>query len=144
MPANGGSAIQVDSGWASFPAVSPDGKLVAAFYEPQPESLQLSPRSIAIIPTKGDAPAQMLPIDHSVEYIAGVRWTADGHSVSYVKTEDGVSNVWIHPINGGAPSRITNLKGDKLTSFDWSADGKRLAFVRVNISRDALLLTAHK
>ena len=63
---------------------------------------------------------------------AGIRWTADGRALTYVDNLDGISNICDQPLDGGPPVQ--------LTKFDWSRDGKQLAFSRGARAYDVVLI----
>ena len=71
---------------------------------------------------------------------SGARWTPDGKAVAYVVTEKGISNIWLHPIDGGAPIRLTDFTTASIYNFAYSIDGTRLYLARGQQIRDAILI----
>jgi dipeptidyl aminopeptidase/acylaminoacyl peptidase len=140
LPVAGGQPVKINDGWSISPAISPDGAYVAAFYSGSPDTLQTPPANIAIIPIQAGKPTRLLNIDRSVVQWAGLRWAPDGKNVSYVDYRDGAANIWIRPISGEPGRRVTDFKADQISSFDWSPDGRKIAFSRVTLSREALLI----
>jgi Tol biopolymer transport system component len=69
-----------------------------------------------------------------------VRWSADGKSVFFVVTQDGVSNIWRQAAAGGRPGRVTDFRSLLIFGFDWSRDGRLLACARGVDSYDAVLI----
>jgi len=69
-----------------------------------------------------------------------VRWLPDGRALAYVSTRGGVSNIWLQPVDGGAPTQLTDFKTDLIFSFDLSRDGKQLALSRGTENRDVILI----
>lgn len=69
-----------------------------------------------------------------------LRWTADGKNLSFINDENGFANVWLLPLNGDKPRRITNFNDNFIFSFAWSNDGKTLAVSRGTLTSDAILL----
>ena len=49
-------------------------------------------------------------------------------------------NLWLQPLDGAPPRKITSFDDDSLLRFDLSPDGKHLMAVRGVLSRDAVLL----
>jgi Tol biopolymer transport system component len=70
-----------------------------------------------------------------------IPWTASGDALTYVRTKDGVSNLWSQTINGGPAKQITNFTSGLIWRHAWSCDGKYLALARGNFSIDAIMLT---
>ena len=58
----------------------------------------------------------------------------------YVDTKGTVSNLWLQPINGGAPKPLTDFKENQITAFAWSPDGKQLALSRGVRTKDVVVL----
>ena len=68
-----------------------------------------------------------------------LHWTSDGKNLSFVNDENGFANIWLLPLNGEKPRRLTNFNDNFIFSFAWSADGKRLAVSRGTLTSDAVL-----
>ena len=97
-------------------ALSPDGKLIAcALRVPLPAKL-------VVIPIEGGSPVKVFDVRPTLP--ARIRWTPDGRAVTYVATQNGVSDIWSQPLDGGEPKKLTNFKADTIFSFDWSRDNK--------------------
>jgi Tol biopolymer transport system component len=136
IPVEGGEAVRLRSGWSMFPQVSPDGKLVACFYQDEPST----GNKIALIPIEGGEPVQLFELTSTVFIRAGLHWTGDGRALTYVDNRDGVSNIWSQPVDGGQPKRLTNFTSDKIFRFAWSRDDKQLAYERGMEINDATLI----
>jgi Tol biopolymer transport system component len=72
------------------------------------------------------------------------RWAHDGHALIYVRTRNGVSNLWSQPLDGGAPRQVTDFKSDLIYRFSYSRDGQQLALARGTMSRDVVLISEAK
>jgi Tol biopolymer transport system component len=70
-----------------------------------------------------------------------VRWSADGRTLIYAKTVNGVTNLWSMPVEGGKPVQLTNFTADRIRDFALSTDGKRLGVVRMTTNSDVVLIT---
>jgi eukaryotic-like serine/threonine-protein kinase len=68
-----------------------------------------------------------------------LHWTADSKNLSFVNDENGFANIWLLPLNGDKPKRVTNFNDNFIFSFAWSADGKRLAVSRGTLTSDAVI-----
>ena len=99
-------------------AISHDGKMIACSLE-KPGS---PARRLAVLPIDGGSPVKVF--DAKFNLPARMRWTPDGRAVTYFRRQDGITDIWSQPIDGGEPKRITNFKADEIFSFDWSRDNK--------------------
>ena len=58
-----------------------------------------------------------------------------------ILTREGVSNIWRQPLGKAPPEQITRFESGRIFSFDWSADGREIAFSRGEEVSDAVLLS---
>ncbi len=136
-----GKATNLEPRGGFSPTISPDGRWIA---------FEAVDNHLEIVTADGKGPTRLLPfIDepqvpspmsaYAVAY--PVRWNAAGDALTFVRTQDGVSNIWAQPINGGTPRQLTHFTSMVIWSHDWSRDGKYLVMARGNFSRDAVMLT---
>jgi Tol biopolymer transport system component len=130
---DGGTPVQVTSKLAAQAAISPDGKLLACRYREQ----DLSPFKLGILDFATGATIKSIDTPTVESYY---RWTPDSRSVLFVTRQNGVSNIWSQPLDGGAPKQLTNFKSDLIFGFNYSKDGKSLALSRSTVSNDVLLI----
>jgi len=69
-----------------------------------------------------------------------LQWTADGRAINYPVFDNGVSNIWQQPIDGGAPVQVTNFTTDRIFNFAYSPDGSQLTLSRGAINSDVVLI----
>jgi Tol biopolymer transport system component/DNA-binding winged helix-turn-helix (wHTH) protein len=129
----GGMVTRIGSTHTMRPAVSPDGRFVAHYWMTPDEwrlgitrvgeSLPL--RSLALRPT------------HSGRV---VRWSPDGASLAFIDGEGGAWNIWTQPVEGGSARKLTHFTEGRIATFDWSLDGSRLAWTRINEVRDIVIV----
>ncbi len=137
VPIDGGPAVNVSNRLGDSHAVSPDGKMIA--FKGQ-EGSGANVRALwVVVPSSGGAALYTLSADPR----SGnrLRFTPDGKSLAYTVEEQGVSNLWTMPLQGGPPKQLTDFKSDQIFDFAWSRDGKSLALARGQVSRDVVLLT---
>ena len=72
----------------------------------------------------------------------GLRWTPDGQALALLLENERAPDLWIQPVSGGAPRRLTH--SGNVTAFAWSPDGKRLAVTRTTASRDVVLFKSFR
>jgi serine/threonine protein kinase/Tol biopolymer transport system component len=134
---DGGDPVQLTNKDSNSPVVSPDGRWIACRYWNEQND---APRRIAVIPFEGGKPIKLFngPPPGPGQRI---RWTSDGHAISYVDTQSKVSNIWSQPIDGGPARRLTDFKDQLIFAHDWSHDGKQLAVARGVMVSTIVLIT---
>ena len=120
---------------APVAGVSPDGKMLPFFFERQPGHIEIQIVGLDAGPN---------PIRRNLQpdpRVSGFpQFTPDGKALAYPIIDDGVSNIWIQPLDGSPGHQITNFKSGTFTYFNWSPDGKMLAVVRTESQSDVVLL----
>lgn len=137
MAANGGVAnVLFNDGLPGPPVVSPDGKTLAfTFRKPALGKLRL-----ALLPVDLSSPLKILDTT-DVPRRSLIQWTADGKGLAYVKVGGVVSNIWVQPIDGGAPRQVTSFDSQLIYNFAISRDG-RLAMSRGRQTNDVVLISS--
>ncbi len=121
---NGGEPTRVTNDFTVYPSVSPDSKMVACLYSPTTKD----PGQPAIYSFPEGKLLKTFP--QAVRGAPYIRWSPDGQSLVYAENPIGAATLWKQPLAGGAPQALLKLDNDFLYGFDWSRDGKRIAFVR--------------
>ncbi len=137
VPIDGGDAMKVSDAECALPAVSPDGKSIACLTPNQRASFRYQ---VAILPFEGGAVQKLLDLPSTFGFNAGIRWTPDGHSVSYLWDQGNTTNVYSQPIDGLAAKALTKFQSDRITRFAWSRDGKQILLSRGPQSDDVVLI----
>jgi Tol biopolymer transport system component len=131
VPVEGGDPVRLNNTpYAAFPAVSPNGKMLAYSYLDKSRT-----SGVAITSLEGAAPEKRFDIATEA-----LRWAPDGQSLLYVNTDGGVSNLWSQKIYGGSPRQITHFNSELIESFDVSRDGKWIVMNRGRKDRDVVLI----
>ncbi len=136
----GGEPMHLTKEQTNWSAISPDGKWIACqtrgtTFDSQVQLAVVSAETGDIRKTfkpAGEIGAPGLP--------TVIRWMSDGQSVAYVANTDGVSNIWAQSIAGGEPKKITDFSADRIFSFDWSPDGKKIVYARGGLRNDLVLI----
>jgi serine/threonine protein kinase/Tol biopolymer transport system component len=138
VPVAGGEPVAIPTEHsAGYPSVAPDGKLIAySFQEKRPGAKS----KIAVMPSGGGQPVWTFDPPHEDFWAYGIRWTTDGKALLYVVDYDGVSNIWLKPLNGGPPKRLTDFRSETISDFDLSRDGKHLICSRGGWTFDLVLV----
>lgn len=147
VPADGGAEERVagsefKNGFANGPGLnfSPDGKwLVSVATLTNPATQEPShPLALINVDSKDASSTKFLTAHENVTFPSG--FTPDGKSVAYRIIENGVENIWVQPLDGGAGHQLTHFTTDRIRFFRWSPDGKTLGIVRTHIEANVVLL----
>ena len=134
---DGGEPSRLSQATATYPAVSPDGKSVACYVISNDRKRRLSIISF-------ETGEILRRFDVFLEYdLPFLKWTPDGEAITYVVSNNGVSNIWKQPVTGEAPRQITNWESDVIFRFDWSRDG-RVAVERGMFTNDIVLIRSEE
>jgi Tol biopolymer transport system component len=138
IPIEGGIPEKVadvaSEGLVGLLSISPDGSLLAYLYDtysPEPA------RKIAIIPV--DASAQVKTLN-APPGAARLTWSPDGKSLRFLRTQEGIWNLWEQLLAGGELRQLTHFTSDSIVDYASSRDGHQLFFIRGYVSSDVVLL----
>ena len=143
MPVDGGTPESVTEGVAIRAEVSPDGKLIAFWYNDQQQN---STWKLKVIQFEGGATVNVFDVPGTVQvnWDSPLHWSPDGRYITYVDHRGGFDNIWGQPIDGGAPKQLTNFEDSLILSFDWMKDGSLVASRGVIMSDVVLINDAAK
>jgi len=130
-PVEGGAEAPLIRGDVRDGIPSPDGRHVACLLTEGRSSPSVKPTKLAII-SLADGAIRKLGAIYPQKVNGGyrqLRWTPDSSGVVYADSGDGDCNLWVQPLTGAAPRRLTEFHGDQIFGFDFSRDG-RLAVLR--------------
>jgi Tol biopolymer transport system component len=115
------------------PSVSRDGRLVAHYWM-TPEEWRLGVTRIG-----ERLPSWSLPLrpTHAGRI---VRWSPVAESLAFIDGHGGAWNIWTQPLDGGSPRKLTHFTDGRIATFDWSRDGSKLAWTRINEVRDVVVV----
>jgi serine/threonine protein kinase/Tol biopolymer transport system component len=134
VPLEGGEAVPVSDDYGRMPVVSPDNRFIASRHFIAERRL-----GIALLPLTGGPPAKLLPIP-IIEW-QRVQWTPDGRALTYIKTVNGVSNIWRYDLDSGQTKQLTDFDSEKIFSYAWSPDFQQLACMRGAIISDVVAIS---
>ncbi|MBL8208071.1 MAG: PD40 domain-containing protein, partial [Blastocatellia bacterium] len=136
VPIEGGTPIQITDTNYLRSEYSPDGKWLACLvYVPE-----TSTRKVVIIPANGGAPVksfEAIPLQRW----SYLRWSTDSAALTLAGVQNGISNIYQLPLEGGSLSPITNFKSDLIFRYAWSKDGTMLAVERGLPISDVILIS---
>jgi Tol biopolymer transport system component len=133
IPLTGGEPVRLTDRTSGLPTISPDGKLIAFFYRQEPAAKN----QISIIPINGGEPKLIRDLP---SHYGQLHWTPDGSAIAFAARQNEQGNIWIQPLDGSQPKQLTYWRPDPVFSFNWSRDGKWLAYASGTIISDVVLL----
>ena len=68
------------------------------------------------------------------------RFTPDGKAIAFLLTRDRATNIWEQGLKEKSPKQLTKFSSGEMFAFDWSSDGKHLAFSRGQRKTDVILI----
>jgi len=138
IPIAGGEPVALPTRHSvGYPSVSPDGKLIAYYYREKQPGAKVK---IAVMPSGGGQPVWTFDPPREDFWTTDIRWTADGKALLYEADYNGVSNIWLKPLNGGPPKQLTDFRSETILAFDLSRDGKNLICSRGGWTFDLVLV----
>jgi Tol biopolymer transport system component/DNA-binding winged helix-turn-helix (wHTH) protein len=132
---DGGAPMQLTDRFAVSPSVSPDGNSILCLSS-ETRGGRLTP---TIIPAGGGAP-QFIAVDVAPDW-GQIQWSPDGRGIIYSRTQNGVANLWLRPLDGNAPRQLTDFKEDFIYRFAISSDGRTIACERGRGFKDIILIS---
>ncbi len=55
-------------------------------------------------------------------------WSPDGTSIAYISDVTGETEIWLQPVDGGAPTQLTTDNDTYIRSLLWRRDGKKVFY----------------
>src|SRR5690606_15364073 len=82
---------------------------------------------VLVMPTEPQLP----PFERyvAVRALGAPAFSPTGDAFAYLANTTGLPGVWLQPADGGFPRQLTVLGEDRVTAFNWSPDGRRLAMM---------------
>jgi len=135
---DGGTPERVTEGLTIRPVVSPDGKLIACWYN---DAQQNSSWRLKVINFEGGATFNIFDVAPTVQvqWDTPLHWSPDGRYLVYVDHAGGIDNLWGQPIDGGTPKQLTKFDEGKIFAFGWLKDGS-VVTSRGVITSDVVLI----
>ncbi|MGC2234582.1 MAG: protein kinase [Pyrinomonadaceae bacterium] len=142
IPIEGGERTLLTDAETHWAAISPDGKQVACLARIKEAATEKSDIKLSVVSIETRQITQIFDKVGSVaspEFPPVIRWMADGKSIAYISTFEGVSNILVQSLKGGKPEKLTDFSTDRIFAFDFSLDGKQIIYARGAIRNDIVL-----
>ena len=107
-------------------SISPDGSTIACMYG-NPDRMRAPLGLIDVASGK----LTKMNLEGSM-----YRWHPNGRAITFVRGD----NLWLQPIDGGAPRRLTQFSDGVIYDYAWTTDGKRAVLAHVVDSADVVLM----
>ena len=105
--------------------ISPDGRNVAFIVKDADIPANDYKSTLYVVSAGGsDDPKELV----ATKSISNLRWAPGSDAVTYIASEGPLSQVWKISITGGEPA-ILFRHDESISEFEWSPDGKTIAFV---------------
>ncbi|HJQ36678.1 MAG TPA: hypothetical protein VKB93_06035, partial [Thermoanaerobaculia bacterium] len=130
VPASGGRAVPLTNQRANQPSISPDGRTIACTY-----GFEESRQSHLALIDVASGRVKALDVEGSA-----YRWLPDGKALSFVRSENGVSDLWLQALDGSAPRRLTHFNEGTINDYAWNAAGTRAVISHIVDSSDVVLM----
>ncbi len=108
------------------PEVSPDGKWV--LYTVASVDKEGDKRKTDLWMVSWDG-AQDVQLTYGADAAGSPRWSPDGKYISFTSSRPGKakgSQVWVLDRRGGEARQLTDVKGERISEYQWSPDSKKL------------------
>jgi predicted ATPase/Tol biopolymer transport system component/DNA-binding winged helix-turn-helix (wHTH) protein len=135
MPASGGEPKQLTDFECMRPSYSPNGEMISCV-GPNNEA--------AIISTADRKEIKRIRFPANSTFNYGTGWLPDSSAITLVVNEKTASNIWVFPIAGFEPRRLTNFTSAVIYRYALSPDGTHLYLARGYPEQDAELITNYK
>jgi serine/threonine protein kinase/Tol biopolymer transport system component len=133
VPVEGGPAETVIEDPSFGFSLSPDGKFISTL-----DVRELDHKLVLNIFSIADKKTTYHNIDPRAS--DPVRFAPEGNAVVYKVREKGVDNLWLQPLDGSAYRQLTHFTSERISIYEFSADGSRIAIERGHAESDAVLL----
>jgi dipeptidyl aminopeptidase/acylaminoacyl peptidase len=107
----------------SDPQLSPDGRRVAFVVTTFDKAKNTKNADVWVVDVAGGAPRPLVAHEKADK---DPSWSPDGRRLAFVSGRSGSPQVWVLPLGGGEPRKVTDLKTGVGGRPMWSRDGKWL------------------
>jgi Tol biopolymer transport system component len=135
---DGGEPESVIAMPSASATLSPDGAMLACLYQ----AAEGAPYRVAVLPVEGGEPRAMFDLKELWHASgADVSWSADGRGLIYVDQESGVYNLYLQPLAGGPPRRLTGFRSGVIFDFALAPDGRSAVCWRGSRISDVVIIS---
>src|SRR6185369_618582 len=133
VPLQGGEAVKLSEGYR-MPVFSPDSQFIASRYDEDSDTYD-----VAIFSAQGGQPLHQFKVPKQERQ--SVRWFQDSRHLTYVRNDNGYSNIWSYDLDTGAEIQLTHFNSEQIYAYAWSPDYKQVACQRGTKSSDVTIIS---
>jgi Tol biopolymer transport system component len=123
----------------NVPVVSPDGKwLLCRLRSTNPKPPETPLWRTALVPLDHKAAPRYFDVPRSGGPL--LEWQSNSKAFLFREIDHGVANIWLQPLDGGAPRQLTHFDRGEIYAFEQSRDGKSIALSRGDPVSDLVLI----
>jgi Tol biopolymer transport system component len=130
VPAAGGAATPLTKVRSHGASISPDGTTIACSYE----AIDELHAPVALIDANRGT-LKTLDLKGSM-----YRWHPSGRAISFVSEENGRMDLWLQPLDGTPPRRLTQFSDGSIYDYAWNAAGTRVVIAHALDTADVVLM----
>lgn len=144
--------------------ISPDGRQIAFLVRRGHAQTNSYCQKLLVMPLDGTSPptevardAAFIRDDFALRTFASVaagwakvivpRWSPDGRTIAWLRQSDGIAQVWLHDMEGSAPSHRLTASPDNIDDFAWTGDGRGIVIATrpgIRQAAEAIAAGAHR
>jgi Tol biopolymer transport system component len=135
-PIEGGSPKELVRGRLWSPSVSPDGKFLTYL---KLDGQGANPTLKFVVQNLADSSSREILAPKGT---LSVKWTPDGHSLTYLRHDILADDLYLQPLPGGKAFRLMHFDDEPslIYAFCWSRDGKKIAVTRARFNDSDFVL----
>lgn len=137
---DGANREKIIDGRFEAPAVSPDGRQIAAVHKKNEDSKS----ELAIWNLDDNSSMRFLKLIDGAQLPGTMRWAKDGKSIIYVVNRKGIGNLWQQSLSGDEPKQLTFFPSSRLFYFAFSPDEKEVTCARGQVEGYLILMSLDK
>ena len=137
---DGANREKVIDGRFESPAVSSDGRRIAAIHKKTEDSQP----ELAVWNLGDNSSMRFFKLLDGAQLSGNLYWMKDGKSIVYVVNKKGIGNLWQQYLDGGEARQLTFFTSNRLFHYAFSADEKEITCARGQVEGYLVLMTLDK
>ncbi len=139
VPITGGASMKTDVPFNQF-GFSPDGKLMFLTLQ----KIESGAMHAKLLVTPASDSKTILHTFDTPYGMQSPQFTPDGKAIAFLLTRNHATNIWEQRLSERAPSQLTTFGSGEMFAFNWSGDGKQLAYSRGQRKTNVILMRSFR